>query len=222
MTMMAGGSPLVGWSPPVRAVVFALASTSIGALLAEFYGLLSMRLFALAVFGPAMVVLAAVAIVDRGGTTGPRIAMGLVAGLIAAVVYDVVRVPFVFSDRWGLGGAVPRLDLFKVFPMFGAMLLGGPVEGPHPPLQHALGWTYHFSNGASFGVMYLALIGDGRRRHWLWAVVFSVGLEAGMLFTPYPGVFGITVTPTLVAVTLGAHLGFGVVMGLCVRWRSAC
>ena len=72
--------------------------------------------------------------------------------------------------------------------------------------------------------MYLAAIGDGTRKHWAWAVVMAVGLELGMLFTPYPGVFGIHLSALFVAVTLVAHLIFGVVMGLSVkrfslRWR---
>ena len=50
--------------------------------------------------------------------------------------------------------------------------------------------------------MYVAMIGEAARRHWSWAIVMAVGLELGMLLTPYPGVFGIRVTPTFVAVTL--------------------
>jgi hypothetical protein len=62
--------------------------------------------------------------------------------------------------------------------------------------------------------MYLALVGDAGRRHWAWGVVFAVGLELGMLFTPYPQFFGIVLAPRFVVVTLAAHLVFGVVMGL--------
>ena len=78
---------------------------------------------------------------------------------------------------------------------------------------HLIGWAYHFSNGLTFGIMYLALIGDGTRRHWIWAVVMAVGLELGMLFTPYPNVFGIPPSAVFVLVTLAAHLIFGPVMG---------
>lgn len=69
-----------------------------------------------------------------------------------------------------------------------------------------------------FGVMYLALIGDAARRHWAWAVLFSLGLELGMLFTPYPAVFDIGVTKQFVVVTIAAHAIFGIALGLFV-WR---
>ena len=75
------------------------------------------------------------------------------------------------------------------------------------------GWLYHFSNGLTFGVMYLAMIGDATKRHWAWGVVFAVGLELAMLFTPYPAFFHIPITSKFVIVTLTAHLVFGAVMG---------
>jgi hypothetical protein len=75
---------------------------------------------------------------------------------------------------------VPPMPILEVFPRFGAMILGQPSEQPSYPLAaHLLGWTYHFSNGCTVGVMYLALVGDGLRRHWGWAVVMAVSLEQG-------------------------------------------
>jgi hypothetical protein len=53
------------WSPGCRLAVFALASTSILSLLAEFCGVSSMRAFALLVSLPALVVLLAGALFDR-------------------------------------------------------------------------------------------------------------------------------------------------------------
>jgi hypothetical protein len=105
-----------------------------------------------------------------------------------------------------------------VFPRFGAMVLGQPVEQPeYSAAAQIIGWIYHFSNGATFGVMYLAIIGDGSRRHWAWAVVFALALELGMLVTPYPGVFNIPVTARFVVVTIAAHAIFGAGLGLSVR-----
>jgi predicted cobalt transporter CbtA len=113
------------------------------------------------------------------------------------------------------------MKLFKVFPRFGAMVLGQPVEQPTYSLAtHVVGWLYHFSNGATFGVMYLALIGDARRRHWSWAVLFALGLELGMLVTPYPKVFNIPLTARFVIVTVAAHAIFGAGLGLSVGWLS--
>jgi len=82
-----------------------------------------------------------------------------------------------------------------------------------------LGWGYHFSNGVTFGIMYIALVGGPGRGHWLWGVVFAVGLELGMLFTPYAAFFQIPLTTRFVVVTLAAHSIFGVVMGkLAENW----
>jgi hypothetical protein len=149
------------------------------------------------------------------------VSSGLVAGLLAAVAYDVFRLPFVFAKEWGIESVVPPMKLFKVFPRFGAMVLGQPIEQPEYSLAaHIVGWIYHFSNGATFGVMYLAVIGSASRRHWAWAVLFALALELGMLFTPYPRVFGIDVTTRFVLVTVAAHTVFGVGLGVAVRSLS--
>jgi hypothetical protein len=98
------------------------------------------------------------------------------------------------------------------------MILDQPLEqSTYSIPTQLLGWIYHFSNGATFGVMYVAMIGNPGRRHWSWAVVMAIGLELGMLLTPYPQVFGIAVTRHFVMVTMAAHGIFGVGMGLAVR-----
>ena len=63
------------WTPAGRLVVFALAATSIWCLLAEFYGVCSMRAFTLWVSLPAMVALATLAMAtefaETAGCGGP-------------------------------------------------------------------------------------------------------------------------------------------------------
>ncbi len=217
--------PPIRWNLPGRAVVFVLAAVSIACLLADFYGLCSMRTFAIAILVPATLLLLAIAWLDR--EHGDRrlfraVLIGSLAGLLAAVAYDLFRLPFVFANAWGIASVVPPMNLFKVFPRFGAMLLGQPIEQPTYSLAaHLLGWIYHFSNGLTFGVMYLALIGDAKRRSWLWAVAFALGLELAMLLTPYPRIFGIHVTSALVAATVAAHAIFGVSLGLLARKLAA-
>jgi hypothetical protein len=212
------------WTPAGRLLVFALAATSIWCLLAEFYGLCSMRAFTLYVSLPALAVLVVLVACDAGSGDGRLVrgvAIGAGAGLVAAVAYDVFRLPFVFARELGIAGVVPPLNLFKVFPRFGAMILGQPVEQPsYSPAAQLVGWAYHFSNGLTFGVMYTAMIGEGARRGWGWAVALAVGLELGMLLTPYPRAFGIRVGPPFVAATLAAHLIFGVVLGWATRSAS--
>ena len=209
------------WSAAWRAIVFMLAASSIWCLLVEMYGICSMRAFVLWALIPATIVLYALAIWDRragDGTLWRGVMIGSLAGFLAAVAYDIFRLPFVFSHAWHLAGIVPQMPLYKVFPRFGAMILNQPVEQDHYSLATQLiGWIYHFSNGVTFGVMYVALIGYPDRRTWWWGVALATGIEAALLISPYGTFFGIAATGLLVAVTLAAHLIFGAVMGWYTR-----
>lgn len=212
------------WTGGARLIAFALSASSIACLLADFYGLCPMNVFTLFIFAPALIGLVALALYDQAkgqGGVGAAVWTGLLSGLLAAVAYDLFRLPFVFAKEWGIDSLVPALDLFKVFPRFGAMVLGQPLEQTeYSPAAQIVGWIYHFSNGATFGVMYLAIIGDSSRRHWGWAILFALGLEAGMLLTPYPAKFNIPLNAGFVAVTAVAHAIFGVCLGLGARWLA--
>jgi hypothetical protein len=221
--------PFLRWSLPARVVVFVLSATSIWCLLSEFYGLCTMRGFTFAILIPATAALVVLALVDRTRGEGKLwrgVVIGAVAGFVAASAYDVFRIPFVVAAVDGVGPDWLRLPLFKVFPRFGAMVLGQPFDAAMTDSQfsltaHLVGWVYHFSNGITFGVMYMALVGDASRRSWWWAVLFATGLELAMLFTPYTSFFGIHMTTRFVIVTFVAHAIFGVVLGLTAKWLAA-
>jgi hypothetical protein len=218
-------SPLLDWTPAARSVVFVLAATSIWCLLAEFYGLCSMRLFTFWILIPATALLVGLALADRArgdGLLWRAVLIGAIAGFFAACAYDIFRIPFVVAAADKLGPAWLRLPLFKVFPRFGAMILGQPFDSSTSDSQftlmaHLVGWVYHFSNGITFGVMYMALVGDASRRSWLWAVLFATGVELAMLMTPYTTFFGIHMTMKFVVATLLAHTVFGIVLGKFAR-----
>ena len=213
--------PFLQWTLPGRFIVFFLSATSIWCLLAEFYGLCSMRMFTIWILIPATLLLVAMALFDhsRGNRALCRAFMiGATAGLLAAVAYDLFRLPFVIAHLDHIGPPWARLPLFKVFPRFGALILGHAFSAEQTDSQftladHLVGWTYHLSNGITFGIMYMAMIGDATRRSWLWAIVLAVGLELAMLFTPYTSFFGIMPVMRFVIVTMAAHLIFGVVLG---------
>lgn len=213
------------WTWQGRLLVFTFAATSIWCLLAEFYGVCSMRAFTFAVLLPATAALVALAALDRAKGDGQLwrgVVVGAVAGFVAACAYDAFRLPFVFAREWNLSAVVPPMNLFKVFPRFGAMILGEPVEQPaYSMAAHLIGWAYHFSNGVTFGVMYVAMIGNARTRSWLWGVLLATGLEAAMLVTPYPQFFAIPLTTLFVAVTLAAHFIFGVALGVVTKWWAS-
>jgi hypothetical protein len=188
-----------------------------------------MRTFTLYILIPATALLVAIAFLDLA--KGDRrlfraCAIGAVGGLLAAVAYDLFRIPFVVAAADHIGPLWLRLPLYKVFPQFGAMILGqsfspSQPESAYPALTHLVGWVYHFSNGVTFGVMYMALIGSASRRSWLWAIALAVGLELAMLVTPYTSFFGIGLTTKFVVATLTAHLIFGIALGLYARHKSS-
>jgi len=212
--------PIIGWTPLWRAVVFALSAMSIWCLLVDFYSIVSMRAFTLYVFVPACIVLIALAASD--GFLGTKkllrnVVIGASAGFVAAVAYDVFRLPFVYANAWHIASVVPPMPLFKVFPAFGQMILGHPGAQSLTSADHVVGWTYHFSNGITFGIMYMAMVGDPTKRSWWWGVVMAVAIEIALLCSPYTQFFGIPLNAQFVAVTLTAHVIFGAVMGLCAR-----
>lgn len=209
------------WSPFCRVLVLALAGTSLGSLIADFYGVCSLRVATLWIFVPSSLLLTAAAALDCGYGNGMllrSLRVGLIGGLIASVAYDLFRLPFVLSHSMGWDAVIPPLTLFKVFPRFGAMILNQPLEQTsYSFAAHLVGWFYHFTNGATIGICYLACVGNPARRHWLWAMLLATGLELGMLATPYPAVFSIPITTRFVIVTMTAHTVFGITLGVAAR-----
>ncbi len=218
----AGLPAVFQWTGPGRTLVFFLSAASIWCLLAEMYKLCDMQTFTIWILIPCTLLLIAIAVLDR--LKGDRrlwqaCLIGAIGGFIAACAYDLFRLPWVLGYVDQQGPAWLRLPLFKVFPRFGAMILGHPYTDTQTDSQftladHLIGWTYHFSNGITFGVMYMAMIGNAVKRSWLWGIVLAVGLEIFLLISPYSGFFAIKVTALFVVVTLTAHILFGVALGL--------
>jgi hypothetical protein len=198
----------------LRIVVFALASLSFACLLGHFYGFWTMHFFGCWILPPAAVILAWIAYAYPGQ---PRqwIVQGLLGGIVAAIAYDLYRLPYVLNGT----------PLFKVFPGFGQMLLGNP--GPpftEPPTMAAylLGWAYHFSNGMALGIMFLAMAGPLSRRKAFWgAVAWALIVEAILLITPYTSFFDLPFNAWFIFLTASAHLIFGIALGMWLRWRVA-
>ena len=195
-----------------RPVVFLLASLSFACLLGQFYGLWSMHWFGCWVLPPATVLLIGIAYADRrADVNGPRlwIVQGAIGGIVAAIAYDLYRLPFVLTGT----------PLFKVFGKFGEMLLGG--SGP-AWLEQVVGWTYHFSNGAALGIMFLAMVLRPTPRMLFWgAVAWALCVEGILLMTPYTSFFGLPLNGWFIFLTLSAHAIFGVTLGLWCRLRIA-
>jgi len=195
-----------------RKSVFVLAWLSFACLLGQFYGLWTMHVFGMCVLAPAIVLLLVAAMLHRNegdgrSSTWTWVVQGTIGGLLAAIAYDLYRLPFV------LNGA----PLYKPFAKFGELLLGGnrPVWA-----VYSLGWAYHFSNGIALGIMFLVLA-SCFRRPWLvtGALLWALFVEAMLLLTPYAAFFGLQKNGRFLFLTASAHAVFGIVLGLYLRWR---
>lgn len=165
-----------------------------------------MRTFALLTFPPALIALVFLA---RSSTRLRQIIIeGAIGGVVAAIVYDIFRVPFVLAGY----------PLFAVFPKFGQMLLGIPlsIAPAKVPLEaHIIGWIYHFINGASLGIMFGAMAA-GVPRKWIvpGAAAWALCVEVLLLLSPYYTFFKLKMDHgTFLVLTLSAHLVFGLVLG---------
>jgi hypothetical protein len=193
-----------GFFRPPHIAAFLLASTSIGSLLLYFSGVMGMPRATLLLV-PATLALAVLALWARGSGRADlfrRIVLGLWAGSFATLAYDVVRVPLVHAG----------IPIFKAISYFGTIM----ISVPRPTLaSEVAGWTYHLSNGIGFAIMYTLLF---HRPGWLSAVVWSVFLEVMMLVTPYAEVFGYRRSPQFFAITMGAHVFYGLGLWLAARY----
>ena len=196
----------------LRALVFGLGFLSFACLLGQFFGLWSMRVFGCWVLPPATLLLGIIAWRTRRRTRDLQspytwVVQGALGGVIAAIAYDLYRLPFVLSGA----------PLFKVFPKFGEMLLGGTEPGW---FVHLLGWGYHFSNGAALGIMFLAMVPTANRRVLFWgAVCWALFVEAMLLITPYASFFGLPLDGRFLFLTASAHLIFGLTLGTWLKRR---
>lgn len=171
-----------------------------------------MHVFGCWVLPPATALLAIIAFRHRregSSLNNPWIWIvhGTLGGLVAAAAYDLYRLPFVMNGA----------PLFKVFPRFGELLLGGTEPRW---LIHTLGWGYHFSNGAALGIMFLVLASFFCRPNFFWwAVAWALFIECMLLLTPYTAFFGLPLNSRFLFLTVTAHLVFGVALGWYCRQR---
>ena len=206
-----------------RIVVWLLASLSFACLIGQFYDFWSMQLFACWIFIPASLALAMIAWRSRLQSPSPRsayvwIVHGTIAGVVAAMAYDLFRLPFVLAGY----------PLFAVFPRFGQLLTGA-SSTDFGPLVQITGWLYHFSNAAALGIMFLAMVSGWRRLTLIGgATVWAGAVEIFLLLTPYYAYFKLKLPYSeFLALTISAHLVFGLVLGLWCwyvlgrKWQAA-
>ncbi|MGD9720121.1 MAG: hypothetical protein AB7O59_08210 [Pirellulales bacterium] len=139
-----------------------------------------------------------------------RILVGAVAGFVATFGLEAVRATS-FHVFEGMPGDLPRL--------LGVLLTDRFMLGPSL-LSDVVGWTYHFWNGAAFGIIFAVLFGRGSI---MGALVYGQLIGIGFLLSPAVTSLGIgsmgLEMPSMPITVLLAHLAYGLLLGaLCHKW----
>jgi hypothetical protein len=135
-----------------------------------------------------------------------RVATGAIAGLVATLCYDAMRL-FV----------VEVFDVtfwpFDIFTRFGHLLVGQEAAGP---MVGAVGAAYHVANGMGFGIAYMLFV---RRPQIRTALVWAAMLEL-IQVTLYPTWIDFQAVNEFVSISAIGHATYGAVLGSVARWRT--
>jgi len=193
-------------------LVLASAGVSPNIFVAAQAGIADMKVMALWLLLPAIAVLLVATLFAhlRGYTwLVNRVLAGAAAGIVATVGLEAVRM-YSFHHG-GMPGDLPRL--------MGVLLTDQFMMGPSD-ISDALGYAYHYWNGASFGIIFAVLLG---RKTVSWGVAYGVIIGTVFLMSPPVDSLGIGFMgkdmPTMPLTVYIAHLAYGGILGwLCHRW----
>ncbi len=132
-----------------------------------------------------------------------RAKVGLIAGFLATIAYDVSRwlIVTLFHDTFAP---------FDVFPIFGHAIAGTNLNSA---VATTIGILYHYTNGVLFAVAYAILLAP---RGWWTGILWALALEALML-TVYPGWLHPAPFEEFVSVSILGHVAYGSVLGIFSR-----
>ncbi len=138
---------------------------------------------------------------------GKQISNGLLAGIIGTIGLEIVRITG--FKLGGMPGDMPKL--------LGVLILDQFAQGPDT-VSNIAGWSYHFWNGAAFGIILSVLAGKGNVKI---GILFGILVGIGFMVSPATralgiGLFGLEFKDGyqfLLTVTL-AHIAFGLILGL--------
>lgn len=174
-------------------------------------GLATMSMLGVALLLPSailLIVVLGVAVWRGHRRLSNRLLAGAAAGSIATMGLEMVRATS-FHVFEGMPGDLPRL--------LGVLLMDRFMLGPSV-MSDVLGWTYHFWNGACFGIIFAVLFG---RRSLPWALVYGQLIGVGFLMSPAVRSLGIgfmgSEMPSMPATVALAHLAFGLLLGILSR-----
>ena len=192
----------------LRLAACVASAASMAALLAKLFGLVSMRSAGLGVALPCSLLLIGIWVwAQRCGkkNLATDLAIGFVAGALATIAYDLFRMPFQLTGQ----------RIFTPISAFGMWLANAQRSSR---ITELVGWTYHYSNGITLGVMYALFM---RGRHWAWAVVWACGLETAAIISPFGTVFRLRGNFPGITIAYLGHVAYGVPLGWLVwKWRA--
>jgi hypothetical protein len=129
--------------------------------------------------------------------------VGLVAGVVATLVYDGARLVLGWLDP-------SPLDPFEAFRMFG-VLLAGPERSD--AVIFATGTAFHALNGLTFAIAFVLLF----RRGGVWGGIgWGVFLHLFQLAF-YPGWLNVRFLREFIAISLLGHIAYGASLGWIAR-----
>jgi len=146
--------------------------------------------------------------------TSKQIITGIFGGAIATIGLEIVRE--IGFHMGGMPGDLPKL--------MGVLLLDRFALGPDT-WSNIAGWSNHFWNGASFGIIYSLLAGKGKI---LYGLVFGMLMALGFMMSPVVvalgvGKFGVDFGIGFAITVMLAHFAFGLILGLYVyRKNKSC
>lgn len=182
-----------------------LASTSGAAVLVHAFGALPMVFTVPFVVMPTSILLSGAILLRRRLHARFRyfaetLARGASAGLLATLAYDAVRP--VLRQLFGFD-----FNPYRAMTVFGELMTGLP--GAHAAAQLA-GWSYHFWNGISFGMMYaLMRPRGGMVTGFVWAMILQ-----GAMMAAYPAFLQARLNdPGFLTMGIVGHGLWGIVLG---------
>ncbi len=135
---------------------------------------------------------------------------GILAGLAGTLGLEIVRE--IGFRMGGMPGDMPKL--------LGVLLLNRFAYGPSF-WSNIAGWSYHFWNGAAFGIIYSLILGRGK----IWTgILYALLIATGFMVSPATtalgiGVFGLHFKHgyEFLTTVILAHLAFGSIVGFVIK-----
>lgn len=154
-----------------------------------------------------LILVIALTFIRQHRVLGRRMIVGIASGIVATFGLEVVRTT---SFRLGgMPGDLPRL--------LGVLITDRFMLGPST-FSDVLGYSYHFWNGACFGLIFAVVLG---RRALRWPVTYGLLIGIGFLASPAVQAMGVGFfalqMPAMIATVFIAHLVYGLALGLLLR-----